>query len=207
MFEFQRLEAVRPDTQPFPHFAAQGLLSPEALAGIAGDFPDIRQPGLFPLSELSYGPQFAALIEDLRRPEFSEAMGRKLGMVLSGKPMMITVRGRCAARDGRSHTDSEDKIATCLLYLNGTDWTEPGGALRLLRSADVDDTIAEIPPLGGTLVAFRRTDNSWHGHRPFEGPRRYIMCNWLRSEAALNKNVGRHKLSAAFKKLDRRHAG
>ena len=66
--------------------------------------------------------------------------------------------------------------------------------------------ITEIPPLGGQLVAFRRTDKSWHGHHPFEGQRRYVMFNWLRSEAALAKNVGRHKLSAAIKRLDPFHA-
>ena len=91
--------------------------------------------------------------------------------------------------------------------MNGPEWTPVGGYLRLLRSDDVEDVLAEVQPLGGTLVAFRRTDCSWHGHRPFEGPRRYVMCNWLSSDVVLGKNVGRHMLSAAFKKLDWRHAG
>ena len=72
-----------------------------------------------------------------------------------------------------------------------------------MRSADnIEDVIAEVPPDGGTPVAFKRTDNSWHGHHPFEGPRRYVMFNWVRSEAALKKNIGRHTLSARIKRLN-----
>ena len=115
MINLQRLEAVRPEADPFPHFSSDSLLSQESLEAVANDFPNIRQPGLFPLSDLQFGPGFAALIADLRGPEFTRLIGEKLGLDLTGKPMMVTVRGRCAARDGRAHTDSRDKIATCLL--------------------------------------------------------------------------------------------
>jgi hypothetical protein len=75
--------------------------------------------------------------------------------------------------------------------------------LRLLRdSNDIESTIAEVPPNGGTLVAFKRTDNSWHGHKPFEGERRYVMFNWVVSRAALERELGRHKLSARIKRLN-----
>lgn len=206
MINLARLAAAPVETAPFPYFSTQDLIEPDNLAAVSRDFPLIDKAGLFPLSGLTYGPAFERLISDLRRREFEVLMERKLGVDLSDKPLMITVRGRCAKRDGRPHTDSEDKIATGLLYLNDADWDAPGGRLRLLRSGDVNDAISEIPPVGGTLVAFRRTDRSWHGHEPFEGPRRYIMFNWVRSEAALAKNVGRHKLSAAIKRLDPFHA-
>ena len=79
--------------------------------------------------------------------------------------------------------------------------------MRLLRQGDdLDSVIAEVPPDGGSFVAFRRTDNSWHGHAPFEGPRRYIMFNWLRSNAAMAVNTGRHTLSFVAKALGRIHA-
>jgi hypothetical protein len=201
-----RLAAAPVETAPFAHFSVSEVLAPEALASVAQDFPRIDKPGLFPLSDLDAGPAFDALARDLRRPEFTALMARKLGVELADKPMLITVRGRCAPRDGRAHTDSEDKIATGLLYLNEAGWDQAGGRLRLLRSGDVDDVITEIPPLGGTLVAFRRTDNSWHGHQPYEGRRRYLMFNWVRSEAVLAKNLARHKLSSAIKRLDPFHA-
>ena len=76
------------------------------------------------------------------------------------------------------------------------------GRLRLLRDGEnIENVIAEVPPNGGTLVAFRRTDNSWHGHLPFEGPRRYVMFNWVRSGAALSRNLTRHRISAKLKQL------
>ena len=37
--------------------------------------------------------------------------------------------------------------------------------------------------------------------QPFVGQRRYVMFNWVRSDAALTRQLGRHKLSARIKKL------
>lgn len=188
--------------EPFPFFFAEGVLDTSDLAAIRKDFPRILKPGLFLASELTYGPAFAQLISAIKSPELEALMEKKFDVDLSDKPLFITVRGHCQKKDGRVHTDSKDKIVTCLLYLNET-WDETGGRLRLLRSGtDLSDVIVEIPPHGGTLIAFKRTDNSWHGHEKFEGPRRYIMFNWVRSRAALAKNILRHKLSATFKGMN-----
>jgi hypothetical protein len=188
--------------EPFPYLQAAHLLDAPTLARITADFPHIDKPGIFPLSELSYGEAFAELVEEIRGPRLELLLGQKFGLDLSDKPLMVTVRGRCQKRDGRIHTDSLDKLLTCLLYLNGPEWREEGGSLRLLRNGwSLDYPIAEVAPVGGNFVAFKRTDNSWHGHAPFIGERRYVMFNWLRSETALAKNLGRHKLSAAFKRL------
>lgn len=200
------LEAIRRTVaveDPFPFFVARGVLDARRLDTIANDFPHIAQPGVWPLETLSYGPAFAALVEAVRDPALERLIGAKLGVDLAELPLMITVRGQCQRKDGRIHTDSTDKVATCLLYLNGSDWPAEGGRLRLLASSDdIDDVIAEVPPDGGTLVAFRRTDNSWHGHLPFEGPRRYVMFNWVRSGAALSRNLVRHRISAHLKRLN-----
>lgn len=187
---------------PFPYFTASNVLDAAALEAVREDFPQIAHPGIFPLSELDYGPAFAALIEDIRGYGLEEILSEKFGVDLTDKPLMITVRGRCRLSDGQIHTDSTSKVVTCLLYLNEP-WAEDGGRLRLLRDPkDIESTIAEVPPDGGTFVAFRRTDNSWHGHKPFEGPRRYVMFNWVTSQAALDRELGRHRLSARFKRLN-----
>lgn len=202
MLNFDAIRSAPVATEPFPYFLALGTLSKNALCDIKLDFPPIKQPGVFPLPELTYGPKFQSLIEDIRSREMEKIMEQKFDLDLSDKPLMITVRGYCQKKDGRIHTDSTDKIVTCLLYLNDT-WGADGGRLRLLRNGtDIDGTIREIPPDGGTFVAFKRTDNSWHGHHPFEGPRRYVMFNWVRSEATLMKNNLRHTLSAKLKRLN-----
>lgn len=202
MLDFEAIGRATVASEPFPYFLVENVLSDQSLAAVRADFPAISHPGIFPLSELHYGPAFAALVEDIRGEALEEAMSEKFGVDLSDKPLMITVRGRCRASDGQIHTDSTSKVVTCLLYLNEP-WSEAGGRLRLLRDPkDIESTIAEVPPNGGTLVAFRRTDNSWHGHKPFEGERRYVMFNWVVSQAALERELGRHKLSAKLKRLN-----
>ena len=51
----------------------------------------------------------------------------------------------------------------------------------LRSSSDIEDYAAEVPPLGGTVLAFRRTDTSYHGHKPFVGERRMVQMNYLRA--------------------------
>ncbi|KAB2850338.1 MAG: 2OG-Fe(II) oxygenase [Hyphomicrobiaceae bacterium] len=187
-------------TAPFRFLVAYGVLSAVDLAAVRADFPSIGAAGLFPLSQLRYGEAFARMIGELSSPGFGKVISDRLGLDLAGHPLMITVRGRCHKRDGRIHADSRSKVATCVLYLNDV-WDESGGRLRMLHSAtDLDDYAAEVPPDGGTLAAYVRTDRSWHGHRPYVGERRYVMLNWMASKAALGRELARHGLSALLKR-------
>ena len=114
---------------------------------------------------------------------------------------MYSLRGYTRAKDGQIHTNSKDKIITVLLYLN-ENWQHAGGKLRLLKNGhDVEDYVAEVAPDNGTLLVFKRSDNSWHGHHPFDGPRRSLQMNWMTSESSRGFHAIRHKLSAAVKKL------
>jgi hypothetical protein len=202
LLNLQALNDAAVATEPFPYMAATNVIDEAALQQVSHDFPAITKPGIFPLSEISYSGAFARLIDEVNGSELEALMEKKFNIDLSDKPLMITVRGHCQKKDGRIHTDSKDKLVTCLLYLNDSKWDSSGGRLRLLRDGkDLNSTIAEVPPNGGNFVAFKRTDCSWHGHEPFEGQRRYIMFNWIRSDVALAKNLGRHKLSAFAKRL------
>jgi hypothetical protein len=195
------IEEAEVSREPFAFFTADDVLGAQELTSVRRDFPSIEKPGIFPLAALDYGPAFARLIDDIRSPKLAEIVGRKLGVELGGLPLMITVRGRAQAKDGRIHTDTADKVATCLLYLNEK-WDAGGGRLRLLRSGKcIEDFVAEVPPHGGAFAAFRVAGNSWHGHKPFVGERRYVMFNWVRSETALSRQLGRHKLSAVIKRI------
>lgn len=202
MIDFDVIQQSPVTREPFKYFATPGVLSPVDLATVMADFPTISKPGIFPLNGLSYGPAFANLIEDIRSTDLEDIMSEKFGVDLTDKPLMITARGHAHRRDGRIHTDSETKVVTCLLYLNNI-WDESGGRLRLLRRPDdLNDYLAEVPPNGGTLVAFLRSENSWHGHEPFEGQRRYVMFNWMSSGAAFERELMRHRFSARLKQLN-----
>ena len=187
--------------EPFPWFIVPGFVRPEALSAINADFPQVAHAGSFPLPTLTYGPAFGRFMDAIRGPEFARAVGEKLGLDLSARPTMVTVRGQSSKRDGEIHTDSVTKLVTVLIYMNGK-WEAPGGRLRLLRSAnDLNDVIAEVPPDEGTLLVFENKPNAWHGFEAFDGPRRVIQLNWVTSGRVVWWEQTRHKVSAFFKGL------
>lgn len=195
---FEETPLVR---EPFDYLVVPRFIRPEALPRIIADFPNIPHAGLAPLSEARLAGAFGELIDELQGADFESAFSAKFGIDLSSLPLMVTVRSRCQQKDGRIHTDTETKVVTVLLYLNEP-WQEGGGRLRFLRGPDdIEDAIAEVPPEGGVLAAFRRCDRSFHGHKPFVGVRRYIMLNWMTSEAAMQRELARHRLSARVKRL------
>jgi SM-20-related protein len=201
MLDLERFRNTPLINEPFEFLIVPEFVKPEARQAIDKDYPEVKRPGSFPLREVSYGPAFANLIEEMRSKAFRQAFEEKFNVDLTNRPDMITVRGRCSERDGKIHTDSETKIITILIYMNSA-WESSGGRLRLLRSANnLEDVILEVPPTEGTLLAFRRSNNSWHGHKPFSGPRRVIQFNWVTSEAVVRREQNRHRLSAFIKKL------
>lgn len=195
------LRAAPVQSEPFDHIIAPKLVSGDALESVLRDFPKMDRPGSVPLSALEYGPAFGELVEALRGPETTALLSEKFAIDLAERPTMVTVRGRCRARDGKIHTDSKDKIVTVLLYLNPV-WEEQGGRLHLLRqSGDIDDYVAEVPPDEGTLLAFRCCDNAWHGHKSFEGERRAIQLNWVTEARYVRREQRRHRVSSFFKRI------
>jgi hypothetical protein len=126
-------------------------------------------------------------------------MERIFDLDLEGRPAIVTLRGQCSPRDGRVHVDSKSKVLSLLLYLN-PGWSSPQGQLRLLRSRDDMETFAvEIPPSLGSLVGFRRCDDSWHGHTSFVGERRVVQLNYLAATHSSVVATMRHRLSALLK--------
>lgn len=201
MFDYVRLEDAPVAREPFEFFSVERLISPQALAAANADFPDIDKHGSYPITSVNYGPGFAALVDAIEADRFREAMARKFAIDLRGKPLLITVRGWTRAQDGKIHTDSETKLITVLIYLNQV-WDEGGGRLRMLASGeDLEAVAREIVPAEGNMVAFKRSDRSFHGHLPFEGPRRSVQINWLVDQKTYDYEVGRHRFSAGIKRL------
>lgn len=186
--------------QPFPFFVVDQSLVPDQVGAVMRDFPAIDNGGSYTLDDLKTGPVFDALIEELNGPEFRKLISDKLDLDLSTLPMIVTLRGVSRAKDGRIHTDSKSKIATILIYFNEP-WTADTGKLRILNSDNMDDMVAEVTPNAGTLLAFKVTDNCWHGYPPFEGVRRSIQINFVADDAAVKKHHNRHGWTARIKRL------
>ncbi len=192
------------ECSPFEYLVVPGFVTPEACAAIDADFPKIDAPGSFPINGLSFGPAFRDFLQWLTCDELRAAFEEKFRISLKQRPTMLTVRGRCCTRDGNIHTDAPSKIIAAHIYMNPR-WENAGGCLRLLRSpANIDDVVAEVPPCQGTLVAFRRSERSFHGHKLFVGPRRVVQLNWLSGQHVKIYELMRHRVSAWMKRMKTR---
>jgi SM-20-related protein len=180
LFDFAALDATPLARDPFDFLIVPGFLRAEALEALNRDFPPIEGPSNYPPERLTYCPAFAALVDALRGRRFAAHLESKFDLDLSGCATTIGIRRFCEATDGNIHTDHKSKLLTILLYFN-RDWPHAGGRLRMVRSAsDLEDYAAEVVPAGGTLLAFRRTDNSYHGHKPFVGERRILQLSYTK---------------------------
>ncbi|MEQ1713386.1 MAG: 2OG-Fe(II) oxygenase [Hyphomicrobium sp.] len=196
-----KLRNAKVEQQPYLYSVVPGFLSPDSVAKINATYPNIEKGGSYPIESLDHNMTIKSVIDELDGPDFQKIIAEKFGVELDGRPKMYSLRGYTRAKDGQIHTDSKDKIITVLVYLN-QDWKQDGGRLRILKNGhDVDDYVAEVPPDNGTLLVFKRADNSWHGHHPFEGQRRSLQMNWMTSEGSKGWHKVRHSISAAVKKL------
>ena len=166
-------------SDPFDFMVVPGFLSPEVLSRVNADYPQIESAANHALENLESGPAFAALMEEMQGQDFATVLGERFDMDLASLPTTVTVRKFCERTDGNIHTDHKSKVITVLVYFN-EQWDHEDGQLRMLRSkTDIEDYAAQVTPLGGTLLAFRRTDHSWHGHTRFVGERRMVQLNYL----------------------------
>jgi SM-20-related protein len=180
LFDLAALSATPLVREHFDHLVVPGFLRADALVALNRDFPPIEGPSNYAPERLSYGPAFAALIDALRGRAFAARLEDKFQLDLAGCATTIGIRRFCEATDGNIHTDHKSKLITVLLYFN-RNWPHEGGRLRMVRSAtDLEDYATEVIPAGGTLLAFRRTDNSFHGHKSFVGERRMLQLSYTR---------------------------
>ncbi len=201
--DFDALEQSPLQRDPFDFLVVPDFIKADRFPAVIADYPAVPGPGSHPPAELEIRGRFKELMGELLGPQFRSAIERKFAIDLTGRPTMYTVRGFVRDKDGSIHTDSTTKIITVLLYMNER-WQEDAGRLRLLRGPDdIEDYVAEVPPHGGTLLVFRRADNSWHGHKSISGPRRAIQLNWVTSQEVVDSEQRRHQFSTKFKKLTR----
>jgi hypothetical protein len=199
-----RLTSAEAGGGPFPFLVARGMLPEASQQTLLHDFPDYRSAGFFPYDPADCGPSIRALVDEITASGFADSLGARLDITgLGGFPTLVTLCQALNRRHGTIHTDSKSKVATALLYLE-PHWPDTSdGCLRFLaRVDDIDALVApEIRPLYGTLAAFKRANNSFHGHLPHEGVRRVIQVAWLTSDEEKLRKTRRGRGSRLLKKL------
>ena len=202
MLRLDVLRATPLQHDPFEYVIVKDFVDRGKLKEVLADYPEVPGPGSHPPAGLNISGHFKELIDELLGSSFQNVVEQKFDIDLAGRPTMYTVRGFCRARDGKIHTDSKTKIITVLLYMNDESWESSTGRLRLLRNdSDLENYVAEVEPSGGTLLIFKRSDNSWHGHHPFEGKRRAIQLNWVSDQSVVDREQSRHGFSSKIKRL------
>lgn len=185
---------------PYPFFGIENAFMPASHEALLADFPSATTGGSLPLETMKLTGAMARLIEEIKGDQFRDVMAKKFDVDLTDKPLIITGRSFSRQKDGRVHTDSATKLMTILLYINDG-WESETGRLRMLNSDNVDDYAQEFSSSIGQLIAFKVTDNCWHGYHPYEGQRQSLQINYLVEEKYTKHHVYRHKLSAFFKKI------
>jgi SM-20-related protein len=200
--DLARLAASPLRHDPYDFVVVEDFLARDFLPALVNAFPRITGHGSYPLSTLACPPLFKRLAEELEGDAMRAAIEAKFGIDLDGRPTMITLRGHSDGKDGGIHTDSATKLITVLLYMN-PEWIDPAGRLRILRGpADLEDYAEEVSPLAGTMLAFRRSNASFHGHQAHIGRRQSIQLNWVTDAAVVRRELGRHVWSARLKALN-----
>lgn len=186
--------------EPFPYFTIEQSMLDKELMGLVQNFPIINSGGSFNKEDLDLSDHYQSLHDSLNSDSFRQALSEKFNVDVMASPIMLTYRGVSRTKDGRVHTDSKTKLLTILIYFNDG-WTAKTGKLRILNSDDMNDIAEEVNPTAGCMVAFKVTDNCWHGYPSFEGTRNAIQVNFLANEAASRKHKFFHKISAKLKSI------
>lgn len=186
--------------EPYDYFSGSKFLRGDALDELRRDFPAIDKPGYLAVDEVALKGRFKTLIDELEGPELTEVLSEKFGRDLHAYPRLTTIMGKSQTKYGAIHTDGKSKVMTLLVYMNDN-WDPSGdGHLRVLYDAKSYEPYAtQIIPKMGNVFAFLRSDNSWHGHRPFAGERKVVQVAWVRDQAELERKKSRNKTAQFFK--------
>lgn len=201
---YEAVQQARLQHKPCPHLVVPDFLAGPSLMRAVSLLPEIKAGGSYPLAALSLHPELKSMMEEFAGPRLKAIVAERFGLDVQTAPSMVTMRGQTRAKDGRIHRDSASKRVTILLYLNDPtqDWAHQGGCLRFLNGPDdVEDYVSEIPPVGGTLVIFPNGPDTWHGHRPYIGPRYTIQLNYMARDKRARYELLRHRVSAFWKRL------
>ncbi|MBF9233077.1 2OG-Fe(II) oxygenase [Microvirga alba] len=185
---------------PYPHFLGANFLRAEAIPALRRDFPEITKPGYLTVDDVELKGAFRDLIRELESPELTEVLSARFGIDLHPYPRLTTIMKRSQPKYGAIHTDGPSKVMTMLVYMND-EWQQgEGGRLRALyNGTDFEPYACEVPPIMGSVFGFLRTDNSWHGHRPFAGERGVVQIAWIKDQKELDRKRRRNSFAQVLK--------
>ena len=66
--DLQRFEQTPLNREPFEYLVVPEFVKPQVREAISDDYPKVKKAGSFPLSEVTFGPKFKALTDDLNGP-------------------------------------------------------------------------------------------------------------------------------------------
>jgi hypothetical protein len=192
---------------PFPLLIATDVLDRDIEARIGPGLPAISRGRILSLRAgrlrpRDERPRHRTHVPDVRRSRRRSAVHRSI-VAIPGAGDDLP-RAQPAPRHHPHRQQVEGRQRPCVPQ---SGWAAShAGCLRFLSSGnDIEALVApEIEPVYGTLTAFRRTDNSFHGHLPYEGERRVIQVAWLTDAAAVGRKTRRGRFSRAIKWLSGR---
>lgn len=202
MLDLDRIRNAPVKTEPYPYFSLTDAIAADQAPALAAAFPNIDRAGAIDASQTDFGPAFGTLVEELKSDAFRRVIADKLDVDLDDRDIIINVRGLTRLTDGNIHTDTPSKLVTVLLYFNLPGQAGEGEtSLRILNNGkDIDNYVEEIPPVLGTMVAFKVTPNCWHGFKPFVGRRHSLQLNYLSGVKTAGKHQLGHRLIGRMKR-------
>lgn len=187
-------------SDPYDYLLGQDFLRPEAVDELRSSFPAIEKPGYLTVDEVELKGRFKSLIAELEGPELTEELSRAFGRDLHAYPRLTTIMKRSQPKYGAIHTDGPSKVMTMLVYMNDNWEVGDSGRLRVLYDGQhFEPYKVEVPPTMGTVFAFLRGDDSWHGHRPFSGERKVVQVAWVKDAGELERKKKRNRTAQFLK--------
>lgn len=185
---------------PYDFAFVEQAIKPSFKEQILNDAPEIPWRGSYAMGQLNYGPDFEAILQELRSDRLRSLVGEKLEMDLSDYPASIVMMGNTtgAYNEGYAHPDSKHKKVTVIVGFS-REWPYQRGQFRVLRSDDRNDCAFEFPPLIGKMLMFRVCDHSWHGFLPQKGKRMSLQLCYVDSKQYAMREEWRHSISALAK--------
>lgn len=178
-FDIHALDRAPLARIPFDHLIVPKFIDAASVARLAGSWPDLENPGPCELPD-QLPPALLALVERLSGRAFRYAVASKFGIDLAYCPTDFEICDRYDG-PGEVRAGTSSTLVTVIVYPNIATG-KPDEAMGLLRMLygqySMDKFAAEVPAVGGALVAFRCSPVSWHGRTDFRGSRKYLQMSW-----------------------------